>query len=276
MKKSILSLLIAIGLIGSASASVLSGELTNGLVSYYAFNGNYNDSGPAQNDLSNLHNVSLTTNRFGEATSAIVFNSSDAFALSQNSTGINGNQPRTISFWVLMQTPISSGYYQQTDIYSMGNVDPNVTAGTAFSMHLRSNENGQIYAGGGYSDYVASNINESVFLQWNMISYVYGGSYSQSQLYLNGQVISSYLSFDPNTQLNTPDFQIRLGDRGDGRNLEIPGTVISDFSVWNTALSSTQVSQLYSLQSIPEPSTCALFGIGAVGMLMVMRRKKTA
>ena len=27
---------------------------------------------------------------------------------------------------------------------------------------------------------------------------------------------------------------------------------------------------------IPEPSTYALFGIGAIGMLMVMRRKKTA
>jgi hypothetical protein len=28
--------------------------------------------------------------------------------------------------------------------------------------------------------------------------------------------------------------------------------------------------------SVPEPSTYALFGIGAIGMLMVMRRKKTA
>jgi len=27
---------------------------------------------------------------------------------------------------------------------------------------------------------------------------------------------------------------------------------------------------------IPEPSTYALFGIGAIGMLMVMRRKKVA
>ena len=28
--------------------------------------------------------------------------------------------------------------------------------------------------------------------------------------------------------------------------------------------------------AVPEPSTYALFGIGAIGMLMVMRRKKTA
>jgi hypothetical protein len=32
----------------------------------------------------------------------------------------------------------------------------------------------------------------------------------------------------------------------------------------------------YTAQSIPEPSTYALFGLGAIGILMVMRRKKTA
>jgi len=47
-------------------------------------------------------------------------------------------------------------------------------------------------------------------------------------------------------------------------------------SFYNTALSSSQVSQLYTLQSAPEPSTYALFGIGAIGMLMVIRRKKAA
>jgi hypothetical protein len=32
----------------------------------------------------------------------------------------------------------------------------------------------------------------------------------------------------------------------------------------------------FSSEAVPEPSTYALFGIGAIGMLMVMRRKKTA
>jgi len=31
-----------------------------------------------------------------------------------------------------------------------------------------------------------------------------------------------------------------------------------------------------SPQSVPEPSIYALFGIGAIGMLMVLRRKKAA
>jgi hypothetical protein len=39
------------------------------------------------------------------------------------------------------------------------------------------------------------------------------------------------------------------------------------YSGWNIGVTSA---------SVPEPSTYALFGIGAIGMLMVMRRKKTA
>jgi len=33
---------------------------------------------------------------------------------------------------------------------------------------------------------------------------------------------------------------------------------------------------IQAAQIVPEPSTYTLFGLGAIGMLMVMRRKKTA
>ena len=32
----------------------------------------------------------------------------------------------------------------------------------------------------------------------------------------------------------------------------------------------------FRVAAVPEPSTYALFGIGAIGMLMVIRRRKTA
>ena len=43
MKTTILSLLVAVGLIGSASAVPFTGDLANGLVVYYPFNGDSND-----------------------------------------------------------------------------------------------------------------------------------------------------------------------------------------------------------------------------------------
>jgi hypothetical protein len=87
-------------------------------------------------------------------------------------------------------------------------------------------------------------------LQTNNISYldIQNLNISDSPLFVNG------------------DFQ---GEYGYGIN----GT-ISDLRIYNRALSSNEVSQLYALQSVPEPSTYALFGIGAVGMLLVMRRKR--
>jgi hypothetical protein len=52
----------------------------------------------------------------------------------------------------------------------------------------------------------------------------------------------------------------------------------SDISDFNTAnwLNTTELQLTYTYTAVPEPSTYALFGLGAIGMLMVMRRKKTA
>lgn len=75
MKKTIPSILVAVGLIVSASASALTGDLTNGLVSYYGFNGNANDL------VGNLNGqlygeVTATTDRFGNQNSAYSFDGS--------------------------------------------------------------------------------------------------------------------------------------------------------------------------------------------------------
>jgi hypothetical protein len=56
----------------------------------------------------------------------------------------------------------------------------------------------------------------------------------------------------------------------------IVGSRLSISSQWSdTGGTGLRVSSL-NVQAIPEPSTYALFGLGAIGMLMVMRRKKTA
>jgi len=49
------------------------------------------------------------------------------------------------------------------------------------------------------------------------------------------------------------------------RNNQSPGASFQDIGF-----------RVASVAVVPEPSTYALFGLGAIGMLMVMRRKKTA
>jgi hypothetical protein len=109
--------------------------------------------------------------------------------------------------------------------------------------------------------------------QWQMITVT--ASAGLATLYLNG-INSGYFNYPSiNGPLGFSPYYI--GGKDADYN---PGTGflgdIQKVSIWNTALSSSQVSQLYTLQSAPEPSTYALFGIGAIGMLMVMRRKKRA
>ena len=51
---------------------------------------------------------------------------------------------------------------------------------------------------------------------------------------------------------------------------------MTDIRIYNTTLSSNQASTLYSLESVPEPSDYALFGIGLIALTIVYLPKKTA
>ena len=57
-----------------------------------------------------------------------------------------------------------------------------------------------------------------------------------------------------------------------------PTTLASyyDLSTWNSALTGNQVAGLYASSAVPEPGTIALIGLGALGMLMLKRRKALA
>jgi hypothetical protein len=269
MKKTILPLLAAVGLIGSASASVLTGDLTNGLVAYYQLNGNANDSSGNSNNLTQASDTSFTLGRFGNADGAVRLDSATAFLESMNPVGISGNASRTVSFWVKAANLGS-------DLVGWGAInDP--PPGEGFLIQTTPDNGGQISVWGSYADIHSPDLG-SQLSKWNQITYVYDGSVKQAQLFLNGYLIPSTQDGSVITTdlLNTADTTLRIGNRGSSFSLAVPDTSISDIGIWNTALTSNQVSQLYAAQSIPEPSTYALFGIGAIGMLMVMRRKKTA
>jgi hypothetical protein len=137
------------------------------------------------------------------------------------------------------------------------------------------NAMGQLDVWGHYAQIAANNLGGNFFNSWHQITYVYSGSISSSQIYIDGNLQSGVVGFSNQTDtlstLNTP---LTVGYNFGWIN--DVGNSVDDIGVWNRALSSTEVTQLYAAQSVPEPSTCALFGIGAIGMLMVMRKKKSA
>ena len=109
---------------------------------------------------------------------------------------------------------------------------------------------------------------------WHNLAFTYDGSQNIRTIYIDG-IMQDAISHNilSNDIINTP---VRIGNWLDlgGWQPGPAGASLDDIGIWNTALSSSQVSSLYTLQSAPEPSTYALFGLGAVGLLMVIRKKK--
>ena len=92
MKKLILLLVIN-------SALLIAQIPTNGLVAWYPFNGNANDSSGNGNHGTN-NGATLTTDRFGNANSAYTFDGKGNDITSGSSTTLAINMYATISAWI--------------------------------------------------------------------------------------------------------------------------------------------------------------------------------
>jgi hypothetical protein len=261
MKKTILSLLVAVGLIGSASAANLTGDLTNGLVAYYTFNGNANDSVGGYNGT--VYDATLTTDRFGGANSAYSFNGSSSYIDLGNRPSFNfGNNDFTLSGWVNVNPADNYGYiiskYKNPDPLSYGLG----TTGSSIYAFFSGETTGGAIDG-------TQSLKDS---SWHFLSVTFTRG-DAIRAYLDGTLnqtanISSATGYQTNSQ------SLLFGKLSDGSGLgsQYYYGLLDDVSIYNRALSSAEVFQLYT---IPEPSTYALFGLGAIGMLMVMRRKRT-
>jgi len=92
--------------------------------------------------------------------------------------------------------------------------------------------------------------------QWNTFSiYDYGDSIS---LIINNNAVLDKFAVSPTMGVGN---KVALTDSDNGN--------------FNGDIDASSIGPV-TISSVPEPSTYALFGIGAIGMLMVMRRKKTA
>jgi hypothetical protein len=270
MKKLILSLLVAVGLIGSASASVLTGSLTNGLVSFYSFNGNANDStGNGNNGVEN--GITYSSDRYGNANEAASFTTGSSIAV-PTLDGL-AYHPTTYSLWLNMQQPPEIGQgltvigRERTWDQEHGALHVvNSQAGWG----TLGNDNEIIYYTGATvarSNYQISTNN------WFHLAFTYNSNQLAS-FYINGSLVNSVSN--PASQQYYLPFLIGASSILDGIDNNSTHSWIGgidDVGIWNTALSSSQVSQLYGIQSVPEPSTYTLFGIGALALIIAYRRK---
>lgn len=223
---------------GFRVASVDDSWITNGLVAYYPFNGDFKDESISSNQLIN-YSASLGNDRFGENASAL-----DVYTYScvnsVRNIGISGNTQRTISIWVkILQEGYPNGCLLQWGQPSNGGGYQNIFLTPSFW----NNHWGTLFwdasSDKGFGVTVAS-IN---YRDWHHVVLTYDNS--GTKFYFDGLIQNSIYA-DKDSQIDTIDGVISINGNGNG----ITGT-LDDIRIYNRALSSNEVAQLYALESTP-------------------------
>ena len=186
-----------------------------GLVAYYAFEGNANDDSGNGNHGTLNGDVQFAAGHDGSALDCDGVDDYVSTGKSASDLGIGGNSPRTISSWVYTRAFANGG------IYDVGN---RATA-QDFSLRTLDTENSwRVQYWGGDSDFSYNTANE-----WVHFTHVHDGAYTK--IYANGVLIVDWEKTIDTTDDNP--FQIGLyGWPGDFFN-----GLIDEVRLYNRALS---------------------------------------
>ena len=266
------STICALGLMTSVVSAQLPGTLSDGLVAYYPLSGNANDySGNNNNGVAS--GISYVSDRFGNANGAALFTTGSSVAVP--SLDRLPYHPTTYSLWLNMQQSPENG-----DVLSIiGRI--RALDGESGMLYLINSQAGRGTLGADneivyYTGATAANSLYQVSSNsWFNLTFTYDAAQFAS-FYINGSLVNALSS--PATQSYHFPFLIGATTAFDGIDNSTHSWIggMSDVGIWNKALTAAEVTTLYNTQLVPEPSTYALLGIGAMGLLMVLRKKKTA
>jgi len=241
MKKTLLSLLVAAGFVGSASAQYFSDN----------FSGNTID--PTKWNVLTINNPEYYISMGGPGYSYA--------QVSENTLKLTGGA--VINSINTFEGPYTvSGMWNET-----GGTQPGIWLRTSGETNLGEWGTPPQITGGTIG--ISFNVDQNINIRQNP------NGYQQGLMYPYPNLFNSWVSFS-------------ITDRGDKIDLSLNGSFVTSYSVSSIGYGNGHIAiqsqwndkngllvNSVSVASIPEPSTFMLFGIGAIGMLMVLRRKKT-
>lgn len=229
-------------------------NLNNGLVAYYPFNGNALDSSGHNNNPS-FNNATLTTDRFGNANSAYSFNGSSSYMQIPASPTLDTGSALTVSYWVKPNAfymgqctenyVLSKGLESGNDYeLSFGNQAYGAANGINFCSTATDTSHEGFYGIG--VDGLLPTIHTG---QWYHVLFTNNGKVSN--MYVNGTLVASNAA---TVTFNNNDIYL-------GRYTSIASTpywlngVLDDIRIYNRALSSNEVTALYTAPNPAKPLT---------------------
>ncbi len=209
---------------------------TNGLIAYYPFSGNANDqSGNGNNGT--VNGATLTTDRFGNASSAYAFDGSNNNITINSLSAIYGTGARSLSLWMKSDTT-----HIREDLFSIGGC----SQATMFSLIYDDEHpigtpivNGLKF--GGYADDIQTANNVVTRNVWNHVVVVYDGNVN-IKIYINDSLT---IGGDIGLALHISSSSIRIGKGLDCDGGSAFQGEIDDIRIYNRTLSSSEINSLY-------------------------------
>jgi len=216
--------------------------LTNGLVAYYPFNGNANDASGNGNN-GTIVGATLTANRFGDPNSAYFLNGSTGYILIPNAPANNVAAQFTISFWMNAKpgygTPADNGI-QIISKWGNGGV------GLA-SYQIGITPAGRLYTAtyDGNNEALLNDPSVTSIGVWHQVVFVRNSN--GFYLYRDNALLC-WTNSMPQPQHSTLNLNFGREETG---NYAYYGGGLDDIRIYNRALSTNEVQQLYAYESQP-------------------------
>ena len=227
---------------GLAFGSVVHAQMpTDGLVAYFPFNGDANDASGNGNG-GTVYGATLTNDRYGVANSAYFFDGVSSYILVSNSPSLSLTNV-TISLWVKPAPGFTVPCYFLQKHKAYDNDDGSWWLGI-HDAHLS-------FQATPHFDEITSSSSLPSTNEWTQCVFTCDNSSGDWAFYLNGKLDSSgNRTF--NLQPTTWPLLLGVELQSDGTLNDFYYGAMNDIRIYNHALSSAEVQQLYQIEGAPK------------------------
>ena len=228
------------GMFQAVGQSVPSYVPTNGLVGWWPFNGNAQDSSGNGNH-GTVNGATLTSDRFGVQNAAFSFNGVNNWIQVQDNSSLRPSNI-TLAAWVFL--PTNTNNYSLITKSSLQTAQGEqyallLNAGSINQNQFAVKSNSGCFPGNGWRDLMVQTVNS--VNQWRFIVATYDGI--SLRYYENAVLSSNQTSFSGGID-NCPGGTLNFGRYWDGQVAWFNGK-IDDIGIWNRALSQQEITLLY-------------------------------